>query len=373
MIILKLINNKEHYFICFNKEIIGPKYFINQINEVNNIFYFWDSCNENCLECNGLNENNCIECDGEKYFKLYEEKDLNHFKCYQHSEKTNYFIYIENKIKYLRKCSDNCLTCKDYLPDKCTSCDNENYFMKYEDIPLISSSYQCFSQIELPNYYLYNNQYFKECINNCETNNCDKSCNNCLLNNKKLCISCNMKDNYYPLNEEYNLGKGYFNCYLLSDFPHYYLNEEDKTILECSKNCKNCVKSNNYCLTCSEGSYYIQGQNDFFCYFEPPSINWVLNTEMKEWQKCNERCKKCFKQTNSEFDQQCIECDNSNNYFPYQKEIDAWNEGDNIFNLTGFNCYKKEEVKSNYYLDKKNLTWMKCSKSCSICENEYDN
>ena len=371
---LELINNKDHYFICFNKENIGPKYFINQINEGNDIFYFWDYCNEKCLECNGLNENDCIECDGEEYFQLYEEKDLSNFKCYQHSEKTNYYIYIENSIKYLRKCSDNCLTCIDYLPDKCTSCDNENYFMKYEDIPLISSSYQCFSQIDLPNYYLYNNQYFKECINNCETtNNCDKSCNNCLLNNKKLCVSCNMKDNYYPLNEEYNLGKGYFNCYLLSDFPHYYLNEDDKTLLECSKNCKNCVKSNNHCLTCSEGAYYIQGQNDFFCYFEPPSINWVLNIEIKEWQKCNERCKRCFKQTNSELDQQCIECDNVNYYFPYQKDIDAWNEGNNKFNLTGFNCYKKEEVKNNYYLDEKNLTWMKCSKSCSICESEYDN
>ena len=75
----------------------------------------------------------------EKYFKLYVKKDLNNFKCYQYSENINYFMCVENTIKYLWKCSDNYLTCIDYLPDKFTLCDNENYIMKYEDIPLISS------------------------------------------------------------------------------------------------------------------------------------------------------------------------------------------------------------------------------------------
>ena len=93
---------------------------------------------------------------------------------------------FENTIKYLWKCSNNYLTCIDYIPDKFTLCDNENILW---NMKVISSSYQCFTQIDLPNYYLYNNQYFKKCINICETNNWDKSCNKCLLRNKKLCIS----------------------------------------------------------------------------------------------------------------------------------------------------------------------------------------
>ena len=45
------------------------------------------------------------------------------------------------------------------------------------------------------------------------------------------------------------------------------------------KNFKNYVKSYNYCLTCKDGEYYIKDQNDFFCCFELPNINWVLIKE----------------------------------------------------------------------------------------------
>ena len=371
---IKIKSDPEYLFICLTKTDIGTGFFVNSEEENEQIFYFWDSCSTNCLECNGLFEDNCSECDGINYFKLYEDKDeLNNFKCYKKNEKLNYFIYIEDNEKYLRKCSDNCLECISYSKDKCTSCDNKNYFIKYEDIPYISNGIQCFSQIELPNYYLYMNQYFKECIGVCSTNECDKSCTNCLVNDKYECLSCNMKDNYYPLSIGYNEKNSSFKCYLKNNYPHYFLNETDKTLVECSKTCKSCVTNSTYCTSCAENAYYAQGFNDLKCYFEKPDINWVFNNKTKEWEKCNERCKTCFKQTNSENDQQCTLCNSTKGFYPYQRDIEVWNGGNNKYKITGFNCYKREEIFENYYFDNLNSSWVKCSKSCLKCESNPDN
>ena len=109
---LELIENPEYMFICLSKEILGNGYFINSTKVNNIIYYFWEKCSNNCLECVGSEENNCSKCDGENYFKLYEDKLYeNNFKCYEKNEKINYFVYEEDLIKYLRKCSNNCLTC----------------------------------------------------------------------------------------------------------------------------------------------------------------------------------------------------------------------------------------------------------------------
>ena len=371
---LELKNNNELMFICLTKENIGSGYFLNWEIENNKIFYFWDTCSVNCLECNGVEENNCLKCDEENYFQLYEDKSMQtNFKCFNKNQKLNYFIYEENSIKYLRKCNENCLTCINNSKDKCTSCDNENFFLKYEDIPNILNGVQCFSQIELPNYYLYKNQYFKECLGVCSTNECDKSCINCLVKDKYECLTCNMKENYYPLFLDYNETKGSFKCYLKDDFPHFFLNESDKTLVECSSSCKTCISNPTYCLSCSENAYYAQGFNDFKCYFNKPGVNWVLNYKTKEWQKCNDRCNTCFKQTNSDYDQQCTSCNISGKFYPYQKDVEAWNQGNNKYKLTGFNCYLKDEIFDDYFLDPNNLFWTKCSKSCSKCESNPDN
>ena len=373
---IEFMKNQEYIFICLSKAIIGNGYFISSEMKNDTIYYFWEKCSSNCLECDGTEENNCLICDGESYYKLYEDKlKTNNFKCYEEKEKINYFIYEENSIKYLRKCSDNCLTCLNYTNNKCTTCDNINYFFKYEDIQNIINGAQCFSQNELPNYYLYKNQYFKECIGVCSTNDCDKSCVNCLVEDKYKCLTCNFKENYYALITEFNNNKdkGYFKCNLKNDYPHYFVNETDKTLVECSNNCETCIINENYCTNCTEKAYYVEGMNDLSCHFTPPGINWVLNLDLNIWQKCNERCNSCFKKTNSEFDQQCLSCNYSANYYPYQKDIDAWNEGNNKYKITGFNCYSREEVFDNYFLNPVNFTWTKCSKNCSKCENSPDN
>ena len=372
----ELKKNKDHNYICLNKEMIGNGYFVNYENENGKTSYFWDLCNKKCLSCDGVNENNCTKCDEINFYKLYEEKNnINNFKCYTPDEKKNYFIYEENGIKYLKKCSVNCLTCLNESKNKCLSCDNENYFIKYEDLINMSKGIgvQCFSQVELNNYYLYMNKYFKECIGECYTNDCDISCTNCLLNDKYECLTCNTKSNYYSLAKEYNQTKGTFRCYLKNDYPHYFINETDKTLVECSNTCDTCITQPSYCLNCSNGAYYAQGFNDNKCYFDKPEINWALNYNLKIWQKCHNKCNTCYKSTNSDIDQQCTSCNTMENYFPYQKEIIAWNNGNNKYDKTGFNCYERNQVPENYFLEPNNLTWTKCSKSCSKCEFNSNN
>ena len=372
----KLKKDNDHNFICLNKEMLGEGYYLNYEIENGNISYFWDLCNERCLNCDDNKENNCTKCDEINYYKLYEEKNsFNNFKCYKPEERANYFLYEENAIKYLKKCSENCLTCLDESNNKCLSCNNENYFIKYEDLPKMSNGIgvQCYSQIELPNYYLYMNKYFRECIGECSTNDCDVSCTNCLLNNRYECLSCNTKKDFYLLANEYNETKGTFKCYLKNDYPHYFINETDKTLVECSNSCSTCITQPSYCLSCANDAYYAQGFNDNKCYFDKPEVNWVLNNDLKIWQKCHNKCNTCFKSTNSDNDQQCTSCNIFKKYFPYQKEIIAWNNGNNKYDKTGFNCYERNQVPENYFLDPNNLTWIKCSKSCSKCDLNPNN
>ena len=361
--------NPEYPIICLDKKIVGSHYFINSIIDNGQNIKYWDTCAENCLECDGENENQCIECDSINYYKLYEDKEKNNnFTCYKVEEKTNYYFYTENSIQYLRKCSDNCATCENYMNDKCTSCNKINYFIKYEDLQ--NSIFRCYSAKELPNYYLYKQQYFKECIGGkCVSDECDISCANCLLDDETECISCNIYDNYYPLTNTINDDS--FKCYSLKNYTHFYLDEKTNSLSECSKNCATCIKNPDYCLTCSEGAYYIEGESTFECYSEPPYTNYVLNKNLKIWQKCFYKCNTCFISTNSVNDQQCNSCNVTNGFYPYKLDFDTWNNGDNIYDITGFNCYSKDQVKSNYFLNDEK--WTKCSKSCSKCDYKEDN
>ena len=124
------------------------------------------------------------------------------------------------------------------------------------------------------------NQYFRECIGLWSNNECDKSYSNCLIKDKNECLTCNLKENYYPLHVEYNETKGYYKCYLKSDFPHYYLNETDKTLVECSNTCKTCINRPEYCDSCTEGAFYAHGLNNKNFYFEKPAI---FDNKIKEW------------------------------------------------------------------------------------------
>ena len=95
----ELKKNKDHNYICLNKEMIGNGYFVNYENENGKISYFWDLCNKKCFNCDGVNENNCTKCDEINFYKLYEEKNnINNFKCYTPDEKKNYFIYELKKM-----------------------------------------------------------------------------------------------------------------------------------------------------------------------------------------------------------------------------------------------------------------------------------
>jgi len=54
------------------------------------------------------------------------------------------------------------------------------------------------------------------------------------------------------------------------------------------------------CLKYNEEKGYYRKENDLFnCYKDPPNDNYALDSKVKEWRKCNERCRKCVFQSRS--------------------------------------------------------------------------
>ena len=209
-------------------------------------------CHSNCRTCFNFTDNsnmNCILC--KNYFnKLNGTKD-----CY---DKTilNESFYLKENIPY--RCDDNCLTCsegKNEKPNNCLSCDSEN-----KHLFLVEGLNNCEFR-NYSGYYLDNvNSILKKCFNNCKT--CKgpleyNSDNNEVNHN---CIEC--ADNYYKIpytyyqfyycnNETINSLKNIEETFLNSNEKYYYGN--------CLKSCPDnlFLTLKGYCTPiCPNGTYH---------------------------------------------------------------------------------------------------------------------
>ena len=174
----------------------------------------------------------------------------------------------------------------------------------------------------------------------------------CTLNSNIL--FCKIKRNEQTINNKIKLINNSQNTYLKwTNLPEIV--EMDKA---------NEIDINNLC---GEGYYKIEGQESK-CSKLPPDENYVFDPISNQWRKCDERCKKCYKQTSSNLDHQCLLC--NDNYYPYKTDYDNFKNP--ISKITGFNCYTLSEVKNNninYYLSSNNF-FEKCDFSCLECESE---
>ena len=183
------------------------------------------------------------------------------------------------------------------------------------------------------------------------------------------CTKC--KSNFYPIDIDYN---NYINkindsflCYEKSMMNNYYLDLVNSQFKKCAEKCKECEYGVDLCSICNDGYYKIEDQ-EFNCSKLPPAENYALDLLANQWRKCDERCRRCYKQTRSKIDHQCLLC--NDNYYPYKTDYDNYKNPN--LNLTGFNCYTLSEVKNdniNYYLSSESL-FEKCDISCLECESE---
>ena len=153
---------------------------------------------------------------------------------------------------------------------------------------------------------------------------------------------------------------------------NYYFNEDLNQFVKCIENCTECIKGENICSICNneKGYYKIENNQEGICLDKPPSINYVLEHDVSEWRKCNERCETCKKQSKSERDHQCTKC--ANNFYPYESDFYNFDKG----MKETIDCWTEDEVKKenrNYILNPLTKKFEKCDDSCAQCEITKNN
>ena len=200
-------------------------------------------------------------------------------------------------------------------------------------------------------------------------------CGNCInLNIENYCtkIIDGEEFNFYYLEHQLNIPIEERECYWSNNFTNflsYKFISDNKSYYTynyefCEKYLNNiqCIKCNN-----NNGFYKIENE-DYQCSDKPPAENYVLDIEEKEWRQCNERCQKCYIQSKSEIDHQCISCNKY--YYPFKIDYDNYRNN----KITGFNCFSFAEVYSkysNYFLNINNQ-FEKCDISCERCETKNE-
>jgi hypothetical protein len=181
---------------------------------------------------------------------------------------------------------------------------------------------------------------------------CDNSCINCSdysESEDKKCLSCNINDNYYPL-EDYKS-----NCISkTSEIEGYFFSNEDSKFIKCINNCKKCDNKTN-CIECKD--------------------NYVLSSK-KTCEKCNDRSVWYFESNiinciNSEscpdslpyFNKDTLECVNDCNIFDDNPAcIKCENDQKQIYN----ECIKEENN-----LEEENLEEEKIKEKTIVFTEKY--
>ena len=130
-------------------------------------------------------------------------------KSYYNYEKTECIetipdgFYCNNKeLKTIEKCHDNCKTCEmgpTTDNNKCLTCKDSKYF----------NLGNCVTESECINGIFIDDNNIEKC--KCTTNIECKDCNE-TSNSYSQCLSCNIDEGYYPLNNSESNIFPYFNC-----------------------------------------------------------------------------------------------------------------------------------------------------------------
>ena len=344
---------------CFNNSLLEKGYYLD------NEFYIFRKCYENCLTCDRSfinNDMNCIICQN----GLYKLNGTNN--CYNKSL-IDYGYYFKNDLLY--KCHNSCFTCSDgptyinanndsllIISNNCLSCD------KSKSLYLVEHLNNCENiNYTLNGYYLDKGEtgieILKKCYKSCKICEKDIVFDNLTQSYNHNCLEC--ADNYYKIKNDIN----YNNCYGEEMLLLNYSLENNMWKL-CHDNCYSCngrpiineneeIISQN-CIKCIDNYNFMFGTKD--CYNDSiiESGYFLLNDLM--YHKCDIQCKTCFQKRSK-----CLSCDTEKGYYIVE-------------NKPIFECYNSITIGDNYILkdnldnDTKNISnkkWIKCYSSCASC------
>ena len=331
------------------------------------------SCVKDCPNKLIVDKKECVdECTGQYRFEFDD-------KCYTECPPETYYnftqtgcigsipsgYYMNDSLKRTIekcdvKCEKNCILNVPTNNVICEACNNAGNYYKKEDGEIIGGYYDCFTG-PVETYYLddITDKEYKKCYESCKF--CTKKGN--ITEHK--CTACPYK---YTLNGTF--------CYEICDYFYYF---DDNDIYHCTENqdcvsiapnkvverkacVKDCVDEEIYKFVYNSRCYkkcpiYFNYEQTG-CIGEIPDGFYANDSEARTIDKCMEKCEKC--NTESVSKDQCITCNNGNNFF--MKE----NDDKNFANFV--NCYTS--LVEGYYLDQEEKKYKKCFEKCKNCDGK---
>ena len=263
-----------------------------------------------------------------------------------------------------------------------------------------------------PNYYNYNHSkcidYIPEgfYLNDSTYKTIDKckiKCKNCSLEStiNDLCLSCNIKENYFPIFNKSNL-EDFIDCFNITP-EGYFLDNKNNNYKPCYVSCKRCIKFgdeiNNNCIECKDNYTFISFENDTNCY-EKCKYYYYIDSDNKYYCTLDKNCpndypklinekNKCIsnciidKKYKFEYNNTCYEsCPENTNISLENENICEENYPNDLsYGINDYNIFENNEKDYNeneYYeqYENKNNENEKCEDENSEnenYENEYKN
>ena len=247
-----------------------------QVSIYTNMFY---NVNNNLIYC--INETKCsnIITNLLKNFK----NNICSNKCFPKFQN----LCLENCIRDINKYPFN-----NICSSPCPMGTHESYIHNSvceED--LICQNYYNYDHSEcidyIPEGFYLNDSTYKT------IDKCNIKCKNCSLESSinDLCISCNIKENYFPIFNNSNL-ETFIDCF--NKIPEgFFFDNENNTYKPCYLSCKKCIKYgdeiNNNCIECKDNYTFISFENDTNCY-EKCKYYYYIDLDNKYYCTLNKSC-----------------------------------------------------------------------------------
>ena len=335
------ISNSKYPYLLSNGNCVNDTkgYYYSEVSES----YY--PCYERCATCSKAgteSKHNCDTCakdsSGKYYHFIYNQTG----QCISESEKPENTILDENSNTYI-KCGNGCAKCDS---TKCLSCSSGFHF-------IYNQSGVCIREDEKPdNTYLdTQTDTYNACYSTCS------SCTSPGSSAQNNCTDCAKYSNgsyqYHFVHDKSG------QCISKTDADaNDYLDTTDNTYHDCYETCATCSKAgtsaNHNCDSCIQNYHFIYAVKGN-CINETTAYNnypyTYYNTSSNQYEKCYERCWRCFSSGNIKY-HNCTEC--RPNYHL-------------VYNFTGA-CLRPCAKPSDTYLDNDTNTYRKCYDNCATCD-----
>lgn len=258
------LSTDKPFYVVADKNCIAscPSSTFEPTNSPYNCF----ACHQSCMECEGPTALNCTSCKAGDYKDVFHATSC-HSSCPDYTYTITQNMTCQGCIPFCKACSgpefESCSDCKEgYFKLENTGCDANCTYRFYQ-------------------------------TSNTTCNKCHFSCYQCTGKNETQCTSC-VAGSLISSN-------GTCQCII----SNQYMEETTMQCEYCASKCKTCVEKKTKCLSCVQGMYLMEKENDciyecpdqYFQYIDPSTLEGTCF-------KCHETCATC----KGSKDTDCLTC-----------------------------------------------------------------